>query len=132
MSFTDPVADLLTRIRNAHMRGHTVVKCGSSKLAKSILEVLKNEGYITSYREEEVRAGVSQLVIDLRYFEGQPAIKSLRRVSKPGRRIYSPIGTLRKVLNGLGVSVLSTSHGVISDATARQLNVGGEVLFEVY
>jgi len=132
MSFADSIADLLTRIRNAHMRSHKTVQCGASSMARALLSVLREEGYITDFHEEDVRPGIKKIVVDLRYFEEKPAIKSIRRISTPGRRTYSPVEGLKKVCNGLGVSVLSTSKGVISDGKARLLNVGGEVLFEVY
>lgn len=132
MSMTDPIADLLTRVRNAYMRSHKSVDCLGSKMGQSILDVLKNEGFIGNFRVEEVSKGVNKFVVDLRYFEGKPAMKRVARVSKPGRRVYAPIQELKKVCNGLGVAVLSTSKGVLSDTDARRLNVGGEVLFEVY
>lgn len=132
MTISDPISDLLTRIRNAQMRGHDRVECLDSKVGRRILDVMKNEGFIKDYKEEEIRKGIKKLVVELRYYEETGAIKKVRRVSKPGCRVYTPISELKKVCNGLGVAVLSTSKGVISDAEARKLNVGGEVLFEIY
>ena len=128
MTMTDPIADLLSRIRNGHHARKAVVECLYSKMATNILDVLKNEGYIRAYKVKEVRAGVSLIDVELKYFEGAPAIQKIDRVSKPGRRHYSSIEELARPSNGLGVFVLSTSRGVISDAEARKLNTGGEVL----
>lgn len=132
MTISDPISDLLTRIRNAQMRRHERVDCLDSKVGRHILDVMKNEGFIKDYKEEEIRKGIKKLVVELRYHEEAGAIKKMRRISKPGCRVYTPISELKKVCNGLGVAVLSTSKGVISDAEARKINVGGEVLFEIY
>jgi small subunit ribosomal protein S8 len=132
MSMSDPISDLLTRIRNAQRVNFATVECLASKTAERILEVLKSEGYIRGFRSEEIRPGISKLVVELKYHEGMPAIRELKRVSKPGRRTYSRISDLKKVYNGLGVAILSTSKGILSDAQARQINVGGEVLFQVF
>lgn len=132
MSMTDPIADLITRLRNAQHAAKETVVCLHSTLAENCLTVLKDEGYIQGYVKEQVRPGIHQIVVTLKYYQGEPSIKMIRRISKPGRRVYSPIAALRRVLNGMGVSVLSTSKGVLSDARAREHNVGGEVLFEVY
>lgn len=132
MSMTDPISDLLTRLRNAQMRSHKEVECLFSKIGMNLLGVLKQEGFIEDYSEKEVAKGIKRIDVSLAYFEGKPAIKTLRRVSKPGRRVYSSISSLKKFRNGLGVKVLSTSKGVVSDAEARNKNVGGEVLFEIY
>lgn len=132
MSMTDPIADLITRLRNAQRAAKETVVCLHSVLAENCLNVLKDEGYIEGYVKEQVRPGIHRLVVTLRYYQGEPSIKMIRRVSKPGRRVYSPIAALRRVFNGMGVSVISTSKGVISDGRAREHNVGGEVLFEVY
>ncbi|MBN9565739.1 MAG: 30S ribosomal protein S8 [Alphaproteobacteria bacterium] len=132
MSFSDSIGDLLTRIRNAHMAKKTVVRSPASKLRARLLEVLIEEGYIRGYKVEEIRAGIKELVIELKYYEQQPVIQGISRVSKPGRRIYKDVDNLPRVFNGMGIAILSTSKGVISDAKARELGVGGEVLCHVY
>ncbi len=132
MTMSDPISDFLSRIRNAHMAGHTQVECLASRMGERILNVLQDEGYILGFKRENVREGVNKIIVDLKYFEGLPAIKEMRRVSRPGRRTYSPIQGLAKNHHGLGTVVLSTSHGVLSDAKARELNVGGEILFEIF
>lgn len=132
MTMSDPISDLLSRIRNAHMAGHYHVECLASRMGERILAVLKDEGYILGFKREKVREGIDKIIVDLKYFEGLPAIKELKRSSKPGRRMYSPIQDLKKNHHGLGTVVLSTSKGVLSDAKAREMNVGGEVLFEIF
>jgi small subunit ribosomal protein S8 len=132
MALTDPLGDLLTRIRNGQMAGKTVVGSPASKLRMNVCEVLKREGYIRDYSLEELRAGVAEIRIELKYHDGQPVIRKLDRVSKPGRRVYSKIKDLPRHYNGLGVRILSTPRGVMSDADARAANVGGEVLCEVF
>ena len=132
MSLSDPLGDLLTRIRNAQGSRHASCVSPASKLRANVLEVLKREGYIRGFSAEELRPGVSQLRIELKYSEGEPVIKEIHRVSKPGRRVYSKIKELPRVYAGLGVSILSTPHGVLSDAEARAANVGGEVLCRVF
>ena len=132
MPMTDPLGDMLTRIRNGQRARQSRVVSPASRLRSDVLEVLKREGYIRGYRAEEVRPGVSMLDIELKYSEGEPAIKEITRVSKPGRRVYSKIKELPKFYNGLGVSILSTPRGVMSDAEARVANVGGEVLCRVF
>jgi small subunit ribosomal protein S8 len=132
MSMSDPLGDLLTRIRNAQSARHTSCVSPASKLRANVLEVLKREGYIRGYSAEELRPGVAQLRIELKYTEGEPVIKEIHRVSKPGRRVYSKIQALPRVYAGLGVSILSTPRGVLSDAEARAANVGGEVLCRVF
>jgi len=132
MSMTDPLGDLLTRIRNAQGSRHASCVSPASKLRANVLEVLKREGYIRGYAAEELRPGIAQLRIELKYSEGEPVIKEIHRVSKPGRRVYSKIKELPRVYAGLGVSILSTPHGVLSDAEARAANVGGEVLCRVF
>jgi small subunit ribosomal protein S8 len=129
---TDPLGDLLTRIRNAQGSRHASCVSPASKLRANVLEVLKREGYIRGFSAEELRPGVSQLRIELKYNEGEPVIKEIHRVSKPGRRVYSKIQELPRVYAGLGVSILSTPRGVLSDAEARAANVGGEVLCRVF
>jgi small subunit ribosomal protein S8 len=132
MSMSDPLGDMLTRIRNAQQSRHTSCVAPASKLRANVLEVLKREGYIRGYSAEQVRTGVAQLKIELKYAEGEPVIKEIHRVSKPGRRVYSKIRELPRVYAGLGVSILSTPRGVLSDAEARAANVGGEVLCRVF
>ena len=131
MAVTDPLGDLLTRIRNGQRAKKDSVLSPASKLRVRVLDVLQREGYIRGYSEEQMgpAAGVR---IELKYFEGQPAIKHVARVSKPGRRIYSGATELPRVMNGLGITIVSTPKGVLSDAEAREQNVGGEVLAEVF
>ncbi len=131
MNINDPVGDLITRIRNAHMRGRSKTLSPSSTLRARVLQVLKDEGYIRDFREIDSE-GRKELEIELKYFEGAPAIQEIQRVSKPGRRVYSSIKDLRLVRNGLGISIISTPKGVMSDNAARDANVGGEILCEVY
>jgi small subunit ribosomal protein S8 len=132
MSMSDNIADLLTRVRNAQGAGHAVVKVPASGAKQSVLDVLHREGYVRGYSKTLVRKGVEELVVELKYHEGQPVIRRVTRISKPGRRVYAAIETLGRVHNGLGISILSTSKGVLSDAEARLQNVGGEVLCEVF
>jgi len=131
MQLNDPLGDMLTRIRNAQMRGRGTVFTPASKLRARVLDVLIEEGFIRAYAEVE-KDGKKELEIQLKYFEGAPVISEIARVSKPGRRVYSSIKDLGLVRNGLGVSILSTPKGVMSDAAARVQNVGGEVLCRVY
>lgn len=129
---TDPLGDMLTRIRNGQMARKSSVIAPASRLRANVLEVLKREGFIRGYAEQDVRTGISELVIELKYHEGQPVIREIARISKPGRRVYSKIKDLPRVSNGLGISILSTPRGVMSDAEARAANVGGEVLCRVF
>jgi small subunit ribosomal protein S8 len=131
MNLNDPIGDLITRIRNAQMRGRSKLTTPASTLRTRVLQVLKDEGYIRDFRDIE-NDGHKEIEIELKYFEGAPAIHEIQRVSKPGRRVYSSIKDLRLVSNGLGISIISTPKGVMSDAAARDANVGGEVLCEVY
>ena len=131
MSITDPLGDLLTRIRNGQRARKDSVVSPASKLRARVLDVLQREGYIRGYSEEKLGEHPG-LRIELKYFEGQPAIQHVARVSKPGRRVYSSIKDLKPVKNGLGISILSTPKGVMSDTAARDANVGGEVLCRVY
>jgi small subunit ribosomal protein S8 len=131
MAVTDPLGDLLTRIRNGQRAKKDSVLSPASKLRVRVLDVLQREGYIRGYAEEEM-GPVKGVRIELKYFEGQPAIKHVARVSKPGRRIYSGSQELPRVMNGLGITIVSTPRGVLSDAEAREQNVGGEVLAEVF
>ncbi|WP_134726466.1 30S ribosomal protein S8 [Paracoccus luteus] len=132
MSMNDPLGDMLTRIRNAQMRGKSTVRTPASKLRAWVLDVLKAEGYIRGYEQATSAAGHPELEISLKYFEGTPVIRELARVSKPGRRVYSGTRELPQVRNGLGVSIVSTPKGVMTDAAARSANVGGEVLCTVF
>jgi small subunit ribosomal protein S8 len=132
MPLSDPLGDMLTRIRNAQQRGKSKVQSPDSKFRANVLEVLKREGYIRSYRRVETRPGMSELEIELKYHDGTPVIRQIARVSKPGRRVYSRIKDLPQVYSGLGISILSTPRGVMSDAEARAANVGGEVLCRVF
>ena len=131
MALTDPLGDMLTRIRNGQRARKESVLTPGSKLRARVLDVLQREGYIRGYTEEQMgpAAGIR---IELKYFEGQPAIKHVARVSKPGRRVYSASTELPRVMNGLGITIVSTPRGVLSDAEAREQNVGGEVLAEVF
>ena len=131
MAMTDPLGDMLTRIRNGQRARKDSVLTPGSKLRARVLDVLQREGYIRGYTEEQMgpAAGIR---IELKYFEGQPAIKHVARVSKPGRRVYSASTELPRVMNGLGITIVSTPRGVLSDAEAREQNVGGEVLAEVF
>jgi len=131
MSFSDPLGDMLTRIRNSAMRGRSKVATPASKLRKRVLDVLQDEGYIRGYAEVEHPGGKKEFEIELKYFEGEPVISEIRRISKPGRRVYSSVRDLPRVQNGLGISILSTPKGVMSDHAARQHNVGGEILCRV-
>ncbi|KPQ01231.1 MAG: SSU ribosomal protein S8 RpsH [Rhodobacteraceae bacterium HLUCCA12] len=132
MSMNDPLGDMLTRIRNAQMRGKTSVRTPASKLRAWVLDVLLSEGYIRGYERVTSLAGHPELEIALKYASGEPAIRELKRVSKPGRRVYAGAKEIPVVRNGLGVSVVSTPKGVMSDAAARAANVGGEVLCRVF
>ena len=131
MALTDPLGDMLTRIRNGQQARKDSVLSPASKLRVRVLDVLKREGYIRDYAPENL-SGHPGIRIELKYFEGQPAIKHVARVSKPGRRIYSGSQDLPRVRNGLGITIVSTPKGVLSDAEAREHNVGGEVLAEVF
>ena len=132
MSMSVPLGDMLTRIRNATRSRHAACVAPASKLRANVLEALKREGFIRGYSAEELRPGIAQLRIELKYNEGEPVIKEITRVSKPGRRVYSGIKDLPRVYAGLGISILSTPRGVLSDGEARAANVGGEVLCRVF
>ena len=131
MSVNDPLGDMLTRIRNAQMRGKSTTRTPASKIRRWVLDVLKAEGYIRGY-EEVAKDGHPELEISLKYFDGRPVIRELKRVSKPGRRVYAGVTEMPQVRQGLGVAILSTPKGVMSDAQARTSNVGGEVLCTVF
>jgi small subunit ribosomal protein S8 len=132
MAMNDPIGDMITRIRNAQMRNKSKVSSPGSKLRERVLEVLRSEGYIRGYTTVEHAGGRSELEIELKYFDGEPVIREISRVSKPGRRVYVSVKTLPRVNNGLGVAVVSTPKGVMADHVAREANVGGEVLFTVF
>ena len=132
MTMTDPLSDMLTRIRNGQRANKTHVYSPASRLRSNVLEVLQREGYIRSYSAEDDEDGLPRLRIELKYHDGAPVIRELHRVSKPGRRVYSKIKDLNRVYNGLGISILSTPRGVLSDGEARAANVGGEILCTVF
>jgi small subunit ribosomal protein S8 len=132
MAINDPIGDLITRIRNAQLRRHQSLSVPASKLRGRVLDVLADEGYIRGYSRVEKEGEKPEFEIELKYFEGAPVITNIKRVSKPGRRVYSSVSDLPSVRNGLGISVVSTPKGVMSDSAARAANVGGEVLFQVY
>ena len=131
MNISDPIGDMLARIRNAQERGKNKVAVPPSRLRERVLEVLHKEGYIRGFTTIE-KDGKSEIEVELKYFDGAPVIKEIHRVSKPGRRVYASVSTLPSVYNGLGISILSTPKGVMSDADARAQNVGGEVLCTVF
>jgi len=126
------LSDMLARIKNAHKARKSFTSCYKSKLNLNVLTVLKEEGYIRDFKNIEVRKGISNIQIDLKYYNGDPVIKNIKRVSKPGIRVYSKISDLPKIYGGLGISILSTPKGVMSDNQARKNNVGGEILCEVF
>jgi small subunit ribosomal protein S8 len=128
---SDPLGDMLTRIRNAQMRKKTKVTTPGSRLRERVLDVLQAEGYIRGYSQLE-ETGKVEIEIELKYYDGQPVIREIERVSRPGRRVYASVKNIPRVSNGLGVSILSTPKGVMSDAEARDQNVGGEVLCRVF
>lgn len=132
MALSDPVGDMLTRIRNGQAARLDSITMPASRLRANVLDVLQREGYIRGYLEEEVRGGIREIRVELKYDNGKPVIREVHRVSTPGRRIYSKISDLPKVYNGLGISILSTPRGVMSDSEARTANVGGEVLCKVF
>jgi small subunit ribosomal protein S8 len=132
MSVNDPIGDMLTRIRNAQERGKSKVVTPASSLRERVLVVLQNEGFIRGFATVQQDGGKAELEIELKYFDGAPVIKEIHRVSKPGRRVYTSVDTMPTVYNGLGISILSTPKGVMSDADARAQNVGGEVLCTVF
>ena len=132
MNINDPIGDMITRIRNAHLRGKDYVETPSSNLRINILNVLKDEGFIKGYSKTDYDNGKSEVQIELKYHDGKPVIKEINRVSKPGRRVYSSVSGMNLVKNGLGISILSTPKGVMSDRSARTNNVGGEILCVVF
>ncbi len=132
MTMSDPLGDMLTRIRNGQRAHKSAIESPASRLRSNVLEVLQREGFIRGYSESEMKPGIAELRIELKYHEGAPVIREIHRVSKPGRRVYSKIKDLPRVYNGLGISILSTPQGVLSDSEARAANVGGEVLCTVF
>ncbi len=132
MAFNDSLSDMLARIKNAHQAKKVSTSCLKSKLNINVLNVLKEEGYIRDFKDIELRKGVSSIQIELKYFNGSPVIKKIKRISKPGIRKYSKIAELNRPYGGLGISILSTPKGVMSDLQAKKNNVGGEVLCEVF
>lgn len=132
MYVNDPIGDMLTRIRNGQLAHKSKVVSPNSKQRRAILDILKNEGYIRGYSVSPVRAGIEDLVIELKYVEGEAAIKTLDRVSKLGRRVYSSVEDIGTVHSGLGIYILSTSKGVMSDVEAKEQGLGGEILCKVF
>ena len=132
MSFTDPIADMITRIRNAQLRTLESVSIPSSKFRAKILDVLKEEGYISDYKLLSDAKNKGSLIINLKYNNGLPVIKEIRRISKPGRRIYTKADSIPKIKSGLGIAIVSTSMGIMSDNDARSKNIGGEIICKVF
>ena len=132
MAFNDALSDMLARIKNAHIARKSYTSCFKSRLNMNVLSVLKEEGFIRDFKDIEVRKGINSIQIDLKYYNGTPVIKNIKRISKPGIRVYSKISELPKTYGGLGISILSTPTGVMSDNQARKNNVGGEILCEVF
>ena len=132
MSMSDPLGDMLTRIRNAMGRRKDTVVTPASKLRARVLDVMKSEGYIRDYSQTEFENGKSEINIELKYYEGAPVISEIKRVSKPGRRVYVSVKSIPQVSNGLGISILSTPKGVMADHEARESNVGGEILCQIF
>jgi small subunit ribosomal protein S8 len=132
MAMSDPIGDMLTRIRNGQRARKNAITAPASKMRARVLDVLEREGFIRGYDQYEVRPGISQVRVELKYHEGEPVIREINRVSRPGRRVYSKIADLPKVYNGLGISIISTPRGVLSDSEARDANVGGEILCRVF
>jgi small subunit ribosomal protein S8 len=132
MNINDPLGDMLTRIRNAQMRSKVKVTTPASRLREHVLDVLAEEGYIRGYARVDYGSGKSEFEIELKYYDGEPVIKEIKRISTPGRRVYSSVKDLPMVANGLGVAILSTPKGVMSDSRARTENVGGEILCNVF
>ena len=132
MSFTDPVADMIARIRNANLRSLSSVSIPSSKFRAKILEVLREEGYISDYKLLLDKRKKGSIIVDLKYYNGLPVIKEIRRVSKPGRRIYTKADSIPRIQSGLGIAIVSTSKGIMSDNDARLKNIGGEIICKVF
>ncbi len=132
MAVTDPIGDMIARIRNAQLRNKSKVSMPGSKQRERVLEVLKTEGYIRGYASVAHAGGRSEIEVELKYFDGEPVIREIERVSKPGRRVYASVKALPRINNGLGISILSTPKGVMADHAARDANVGGEILCTVF
>ena len=132
MNVNDPIGDMIARIKNAHTRKRAKVNTPASKMRERVLDVLQSEGYIRGYTLVQTPGHFPEFEIELKYFDGEPVIAEISRVSKPGRRVYTAIADLQPVKNGLGISILSRPKGVMSDTAARDANVGGEVLCRVY
>ena len=132
MSFVDPVGDMLTRIRNGQMRQSNNIKIPDSKFRTKILEILKNEGYISSYKIEVDENKKNNILVDLKYYQGSPVIKEITRISRPGRRVYTKSDSIPKIQNGLGIAIMSTSKGVMTDSDARKQNLGGEIICKIF
>ena len=132
MSFTDPIADMITRFRNAQLRGLRTVNIPSSKFRARILDVLKSEGFISDYKFLSDKKNKGSLLVDLKYDNGSPVIKEITRISKPGRRIYTKADSIPKIQSGLGIAIVSTSMGIMSDNDARSKNIGGEIICKVF
>ena len=132
MTLMDPIGDMFTRIRNGQMRSLNQINVPASKFRLQILEILKSEGYITNFYLENIENNKKVLKVDLKYYEGNPVIKEIKRISKPGRRVYSRASSIPKIHNGLGLAILSTSKGVMSDEEARKNKIGGEIICRVF
>ena len=132
MSLSDPLGDMIARIRNAQLRKKSKVSTPASKLRGNLLDVLASEGYIRGYAAVELSAGRKEFEIELKYYDGEPVIREIQRVSKPGRRVYTSVTNIPRVANGLGVTILATPKGVMADHSARDHNVGGEVLCRIF
>jgi small subunit ribosomal protein S8 len=132
MSLSDPISDMITRIRNGQRARKAAVESPASQLREQVLEALKREGYIRGYTREETSPGIAKLRIELKYHQGEPVIREIDRISRPGRKVYSRIKDMKRVHGGLGIAILSTSKGVMSDTEARAANLGGEVLCQVF
>ena len=132
MAITDPIGDLLSRIRNGQLRGLAKIKSPNSRLRARLLDVLQAEGFIRGYAEVQFKTGMREIEIELKYHEGRPVIRELKRVSTPGRRVYASVKDLKPHRQGLGLSIVSTPQGVMTDTAAREKNVGGEVLCQVF
>ena len=132
MTLNDPIGDMFTRIRNGQMRSLTTINVPASNFRQNILDILKNEGFIVNYYIEKMENNKKNLKVELKYYEGMPVIKEIKRVSKPGRRVYSRATSIPKVMNGLGLAILSTPRGVMSDNEARKNNIGGEIICRVF
>ena len=132
MTLVDPIGDMFTRIRNGQMRSLNQINVPASKFRLQILEILKSEGYITNFYLENIENNKKVLKVDLKYYEGNPVIKEIKRISKPGRRVYSRANSIPRVMNGLGLAILSTPKGVMTDAEAKKNNIGGEIICKVF